>query len=48
LHTLSYQQILAGKGYGINDARQSIEIAHEIRNQQISNNSFDYHPFVKK
>lgn len=48
LHTISYQQILAGKGYGINDARQSIEIAHEIRNQQISNNSFDYHPFVKK
>lgn len=31
LHTLVYKDILAGKGYGLNDARTSIEIAHKIR-----------------
>jgi hypothetical protein len=33
---MSYQNILNGKGYGIGDARQSITIAHQIRNQKIS------------
>lgn len=32
LHTLSYQEILKGNGYGIEDARQAIEIVHQIRN----------------
>ncbi|MBS1557557.1 MAG: Gfo/Idh/MocA family oxidoreductase [Bacteroidetes bacterium] len=31
LHTKSYAQILAGKGFGLNDARPSIELAHNIR-----------------
>ena len=48
LHTLSYQNILAGNGFGIEDSRQSIEIAHTIRNQVISKDKFDLHPFVKK
>lgn len=48
LHTLSYKNILAGNGYGIEDARSSIEIAHTIRNQELSRNRFDLHPFVKK
>jgi UDP-N-acetyl-2-amino-2-deoxyglucuronate dehydrogenase len=48
LHTISYKNILAGKGYGIEHARQSIEIAHTIRNQEISTDRFDLHPFVKK
>lgn len=33
LHTVSYQQIIDGSGYGIAEARNSIEIAHKIRNQ---------------
>lgn len=33
LHTRSYEQILAGNGYGIEDARKSILIVHGIRNQ---------------
>ena len=33
LHTVSYQEILDGRGYGIAEARNSIEIAHKIRNQ---------------
>jgi UDP-N-acetyl-2-amino-2-deoxyglucuronate dehydrogenase len=32
LHTLSYQEILNGKGFGIADAKRSIEVVHEIRN----------------
>lgn len=31
LHTLSYQQILSRKGFGIADARPSIEVVHTIR-----------------
>ena len=32
LHTVLYQNILDGKGFGIEDARASIELAHQIRN----------------
>jgi UDP-N-acetyl-2-amino-2-deoxyglucuronate dehydrogenase len=46
LHTVSYQNILNGKGYGIGDARQSITIAHQIRNQKISAKTGDFHPFI--
>jgi len=31
LHTETYRQILAGKGYGIEDARESIELTEQIR-----------------
>jgi UDP-N-acetyl-2-amino-2-deoxyglucuronate dehydrogenase len=34
LHTTSYKEILAGRGFGIEDARPSIEIAHAIRQKQ--------------
>jgi UDP-N-acetyl-2-amino-2-deoxyglucuronate dehydrogenase len=33
LHTRSYEQILAGKGFGLEDARRSITIAQGIRKQ---------------
>lgn len=33
LHTTSYQGILNGHGFGINDARPSIELVHKIRSQ---------------
>ena len=32
LHTVSYQKILEGKGYGLADAKNSIEIVSQIRN----------------
>jgi len=32
LHTMAYQKILDGEGYGLDDARNSIEIVHKIRN----------------
>jgi len=47
LHTVSYKEILNGNGYGINDASNSIEIAHMIRNQHTNGKKGDYHPFLK-
>lgn len=35
LHTTSYQEILKGNGYGLEDARTSIEIVSEIRNADL-------------
>ena len=35
LHTLSYQKIIEGKGYGLKDARHSIEIVSKIRNKEL-------------
>ena len=47
LHTESYKNILCNKGYGIAEARNSIEIAHLIRNQKITSSLTDKHPFLK-
>ncbi|CAG4999756.1 UDP-N-acetyl-2-amino-2-deoxy-D-glucuronate oxidase [Dyadobacter sp. CECT 9275] len=47
LHTASYQHILAGNGFGIEEARTSIEIVHAIRTAKISPLLGDYHPLVK-
>ncbi|ANW94959.1 oxidoreductase [Wenyingzhuangia fucanilytica] len=35
LHTESYKHILANNGFGLEEARTSIEIVHEIRNSEI-------------
>jgi UDP-N-acetyl-2-amino-2-deoxyglucuronate dehydrogenase len=35
LHTECYKDILAGRGFGLEDARTSIEIAYNIRNGQV-------------
>ncbi len=47
LHTTSYQNIIDGNGFGLKDARQSIDIVHEIRTKEISSLNSDYHPLVK-
>jgi len=48
LHTKSYQHILDGGGFGLDEARNSIEIVSSIRNQERVVNKSDEHPFVKK
>ncbi len=48
LHTLSYQEILKGNGFGIEAPRQAIEIVHDIRNSEPIGVRGDYHPLVKK
>ncbi len=35
LHTRSYQEILAGRGFGIDDARPSVELVHQIRTAEV-------------
>ncbi len=35
LHTVTYQKILDGEGYGLEDARNSIEIVHKIRASKV-------------
>ena len=48
LHTLTYQEILSGRGFGLKDARQSVESAYIIRNAKPASLQGDYHPFLKK
>ena len=48
LHTRVYEGILNGKGYGLEDARQAIEIVHNIRNSNSIGLKGNYHPFAKK
>ena len=45
LHTVSYRNILEGNGFGISEARNSIEIVHEIRNQTPENKG-EKHSFL--
>ena len=47
LHTISYDNILQGKGFGVEEARPSIEIVHAIRNSTPVGLKGDYHPFAK-
>jgi UDP-N-acetyl-2-amino-2-deoxyglucuronate dehydrogenase len=47
LHTLTYKEIIAGRGFGLNDARQSVETAYTIRNSAPLGLKGDYHPFLK-
>ncbi len=47
LHTRSYEDILKGNGFGLSDARQSIEIVHKIRNSEITPLKGDFHPLAK-
>lgn len=48
LHTESYKQIFLGNGFGLDEARKSIKIVSDIRNQDIVKKSSDVHPFIKK
>jgi len=48
LHTASYQHILDGKGFGLEEARNSIEIVSNIRKQDVVTSPSEIHPFVSK
>lgn len=47
LHTESYRDILTGGGFGIEDARQAINIVYNIRNAQPIGLKGDYHPLAR-
>ena len=46
LHTESYKQIISGNGFGIDEARTSIDIVHDIRNQTPTGLKGEYHPLA--
>jgi UDP-N-acetyl-2-amino-2-deoxyglucuronate dehydrogenase len=48
LHSASYREILAGRGFGITDSLPSIEVVYEIRNSKPAGVKGDYHPFLNK
>lgn len=43
LHTLSYSNIIDGKGFGLDDADKATQIVHEIRNSEQIGLKGDYH-----
>ncbi len=47
LHTAVYKDILAGNGFGLSDARPSIELVHAIRhNKPLQQKSDRFHPMI--
>ena len=49
LHTTSYREILAGRGYGLADARHCIETVNVIRTAQpVAGTAGEVHPYVAK
>jgi len=48
LHTRSFEEILAGRGFGLEDNRVAIEIVSEIRNATPLGVVGNFHPFLKK
>ncbi|WP_062473655.1 Gfo/Idh/MocA family protein [Variovorax boronicumulans] len=48
LHTVSYKEILAGRGYGLEDARHCIETVNMIRSATpVQGEHGEVHPFVR-
>ena len=48
LHTRSYEEILKGNGFGLQEARPSIEIVSTIRHLEPVGLKGEYHPFCRK
>jgi UDP-N-acetyl-2-amino-2-deoxyglucuronate dehydrogenase len=47
LHTRVYERTLAGNGFGIEDARQSITMVHDIRTAQVETGGANGHPLLR-
>jgi UDP-N-acetyl-2-amino-2-deoxyglucuronate dehydrogenase len=46
LHTLSYQKILKDEGFGLSEAKKSIQTVYNIRNSKLNPNMGDTHPLA--
>ena len=48
LHTRVYEEVLAGRGFGIDDARPSIALTHRIRHTPVAppRGAADLHPLL--
>lgn len=47
LHTRVYEETLAGRGFGIEDARPSIQLTHRIRTSPVAPLDFGFHPILR-
>lgn len=47
LHTMSYEHILSGRGFGLDDVRAAIETVAQIRNAPLTSITGDFHPLVR-
>ena len=47
LHTRVYEQTLNGNGFGIDDARPSVELTYQIRQSELSPVNGLAHPYLK-
>jgi UDP-N-acetyl-2-amino-2-deoxyglucuronate dehydrogenase len=47
LHTKSYEEILAGRGFGIDEVRSSISIVSDFRSRNIEARAGERHPLAK-
>ena len=47
LHTRVYEELVAGRGFGLGEARGSIELVHRIRSTPVTT-SLDAHPMTRK
>lgn len=48
LHTRVYENVLQGKGFGIEDSRPSIILTHDIRTAEVMSAREFAHPYLKK
>ncbi len=48
LHTESYKDILMGKGFGLLDAKPSIDMVHHIRNAEVDPQKEFLHSFIRR
>jgi len=48
LHMRSYEEILAGRGFGLEENRTAIRTVADIRNASLSPLSADCHPFIER
>jgi UDP-N-acetyl-2-amino-2-deoxyglucuronate dehydrogenase len=48
LHTKVYEDILSGGGFGIEDAKPSIQLTYDLRNSKLSMPDENIHPFLQE
>jgi UDP-N-acetyl-2-amino-2-deoxyglucuronate dehydrogenase len=47
LHTVSYERILQGEGFGLEDSRAAVETVSKIRHLEPAGMIGDYHPYLR-
>jgi UDP-N-acetyl-2-amino-2-deoxyglucuronate dehydrogenase len=48
LHTETYRKILAGTGYGLDEARPAVQLVHDIRHTRVQRDRDSMHPIAER